>query len=115
MKFSKIQSVQFSLLKRKTDTDKNSKAEYLKKKTAKFTLPSDFPRNKRYFYALTEDMYNDLMQDAPEDINSLGIWVQYGDTLLENAISLNTLIDIKKYSKDDINPIFEFFKMTLPK
>ena len=110
----KMLSIQLSLLKRKTEINKKTnKADYLKKKTVKFTFPVDFPRTEEMFKALVEDMHKDLMNNAPDDIDSIAMFLEYDHIIVDNAISLQTLDDIKMYSKDDVNPINEFFKMTL--
>ena len=113
-----IISVQFSLLKKETDTDKYNKAEYSKKKTVKFVLPPKFPQKEYAFKTLCEDMYTDLMNNAPDDTDYIGLWIEYdikGSIIIDNAISLQTLSDIQEYSKDpNISVAYEFFKMTLP-
>jgi hypothetical protein len=108
-----IKSIQLSLLQKGKDK-KDDKAEYFKKKTAKFTLPKDFPRTDEYFEVLLHDMFEELMQYAPDDADSLGLWIEYDTITIDNAISLQTLKDIEEYSKDPITPPYEFFKMTLP-
>jgi hypothetical protein len=114
MNLDKIQYIQLSLLQKETEPNKKTgKADYLKKKTAKFTIPNNFPKTEEMFEALVEDIYKDLMINAPKGTDSLGIWIKYDTYTLENAISLNTLRDIVKYSKDNLKPIFEFFKITI--
>jgi hypothetical protein len=112
MNLEKIRSIQLSLLKKETDI-KNNEAEYSKKITAKFTFPVDFPRTEEYFSMLLENMYSDLMKNAPEDADCIGIWIEMDTITLDNALSLRTLDDIKMYSKEDLNPAYEFFKMTM--
>jgi hypothetical protein len=108
-----IRSVQLSLLQ-KGKEKKDNKAEYFKKKTAKFVLPGNFPRTDEYFEALLHDMYEELMLYSPLDADSIGLWIQYDTITIDNAISLQTLKDIQEYSKTEIDPVYEFFKMTLP-
>lgn len=114
MNFDKIKSITLSLLKKETDINHSENtAEYTKKMTAKFTLPLDFPRTEEMFEALLEDMYKDLMLNAPEGTDSIGIWIEMDTITLDNAISLRTLDDIRMYSRDNISPAYEFFKMSL--
>ena len=115
MNLEKIQSIAFSLLKKESDiTSQVNKALYEKKKTVKFVLPLDFPREEQWFELLSKDMYNDLMVDAPKDIDSLGLWIEIDNITLDNAIALSTLEAIQEYSADkDINIAYEFFKMTM--
>ena len=114
MNLNKIQSITFSLLKKETDPNKYNKAEYSKKKTVKFTLPSDFSQTEKMIEALVKDMYVDLMQNAPDGCDSLGLWIEMDTITIDNAISLQTLDDITIYSNNtNMNSIYEFFKMTL--
>lgn len=108
-----IKSVQLSLLQ-KGKEKKDNKSEYFKKKTAKFVLPTSFPRTDEYFEALIHDMFKELMLYPPLDADSLGLWIEYDTITIDNAISLQTLNDIREYSKTEIEPEYEFFKMTLP-
>jgi len=60
-------------------------------------------------------IYDALMnQKGARNIDSLGVWVTFQDGLhVDNSIDLSILEDIKKYGSEDINPVFEFFKMTV--
>jgi hypothetical protein len=114
MNLESIRSITLSLLKKETDINQNENtAEYSKKLTAKFTFPSDFPRTEEMFETLLQDMYKELMLNAPEDCDSIGIWIEMDTITLDNALSLRTLDDIRMYSKEELNPAYEFFKMTL--
>ena len=112
MNLEEIKSITLSLLKKETDPDSENKATYSKKVTAKFTPPSDFPRTEEMFEVLLKNMHEDLLKNITGDPDSLGIWIEMDSITIDNAISLQTLDDIQKYSKEDINPIWEFFKMT---
>jgi hypothetical protein len=111
MDLNLIKSVSFSLMKKETDMGEST-AEYTKKLTAKIILPPEFPKNEETFESLVKDMYKDLMTNAPDDADSLGVFIEYDNTILDNAITLRTLNDIQEYSNKDVNPIWEFFKMT---
>ena len=113
MNLEKIKSITLSLLKRETDPDSENKATYSKKVTAKFTVPENFHLIEENIGELLKDMYVDLLKNAPEDADSIGIWIEMDTITLDNALSLQTLDDIKMYSREELNPAFEFFKMTL--
>ena len=113
MNLNDIKSLTFSLMKRETNTNKENKAVYSKKLTAKFTIPVDFPRTEEAFEMIVTDMYHDLMQNDPGGSDSIGLWVEYDSITIDNAMSLGILDDIQEYSKESSNPVFEFFKMTL--
>lgn len=113
-----IVSIQFSLLKKESDI-RNNKATYSKKKTAKLVITEDFPKEEKAFEQLCRAMYNDLLANAPFGADYLGVWIKYsieGNPItIDNAMSLDALNSIEMYSKDpDIDPVYEFFKMTLP-
>lgn len=114
MNLEDIKSLQFSLLHKKSEIDNSTgKSTYEKKVTAKFIFPENFPKEEDYIATLCEQIYEDLLNNAPEDIDSIGIWVECGNITYENSISLRTLRDISMYSKDNVYPIFEFLKMTI--
>jgi len=107
-----IKSIKLSLLEKKSDPDSKNKANYLKKATAKYTLPENFPLTEEAFENIVSEMYIDL-KNQKVFADYIGIWVQYNNIVIENAMAINTLEDIKKYAKREINPIYEFFKMTI--
>ena len=109
-----IKSIKMTLLSKKSDPNKQHKADYAKKATATFIIPDNFPREEDYFEKLLTDMYKDLLLSTSEDFDSIGLWVEY-DTIEENAMSVDVLTQIKEYSPTKINPLYEFFKMTARK
>lgn len=113
MKLENIKAIQFSLLKKEQDLEVGL-TEYTKKITAKFEIPKDFPKTQQMFELLVQKIYNDLMEKKTKDVDSLGLWIEIDNDILENAISLQTLDDIQHYSSPDVNSVFEFFKMTFP-
>jgi len=117
MNFEPIKSIQFSLLEKKSEIRENNNASYSKKITSKFTFPDNFVKNEESLEELCEQMYQDLLANVKDDFDSLGLWIEYGveydNIIVDSAISIKTLDDIKEYSKIDINPIYEFFKMNV--
>jgi len=99
MNFTKINSIAFSLLKKTGETRDDNRAEYEKHKTVKFTLPSDFPRTEEYIQAACGDMYKDLMFNAPEDPDSLGLWIEMDNITLNNSILLKPFKSILQIQK----------------
>jgi hypothetical protein len=115
MNIDKIKSIQFSLMKRETDI-KEGKAEYTKKVSAKIKIPDNFFEpgyEESMLEQLISRMYSDLMTKAPDDADSLGLWIEYDTITIDNAMSLRALDSIQEHSKQNINSIVEFFKMTL--
>ena len=117
-----FESIQLSIMKKDSEINKEGKAEYLKYATATFKVPEDYYHEDRfngkkydvnYLKALLTSMFEDLVSQAPADADFLGIWINKGDHIIENAISLQTLKDIKEYSQENTDSLYEFFKMTL--
>jgi capsid protein len=106
-------------MKRDGEISNESKTEYIRCATAKFIVLDNFfqdPNDDELLLELLiKRMYDDLIEKNQQlDVDSLGIWVETtDDPVIENAMSLGNLEDIKHYSNQDINPQFEFFKMTL--
>ena len=118
MYYNLSQLITLSLLVKTSDIDASSnKAEYQKLVTTRFNYKTDlFPKNarKELFSKLLEQMYQDLLEnDSDIKATSLGIWVEINEVTFENAIDLKILNDIKRYGDKDIEPILEFYKMTV--
>jgi len=111
----KIKSIQFSLLKKDTDINEDNQAEFLKEKTASFRIPDEFPRDEESFNYLTEHMFKSLINNISEDIyDYLGLWIEYDEMTVDNAISIDTLKNITEYTPEgEVNAVYEFFKMTV--
>jgi len=111
MELEKIKSISFSLMKKEIDLG-NGTAEYTKKITAKFDIPSNFPKEESAFEEIVIKIYKDLNEKAPDDIDSLGLWIEYDNLTLDNAIPISVLNDIQQYSAPEVSSVYEFFKMT---
>jgi hypothetical protein len=48
------------------------------------------------------------------DRDYIGLWIYYDNSVIDNSIKLSILDDIERYGAD-INPLYEFYKMTLLK
>jgi hypothetical protein len=118
MYYNLTQTITLSLLTKTSEIDASTnKAEYQKIVTSKFNYKSDlFPEDvkKEFFTKLLDQMLQDLLGYETEiEATSLGIWVEIEDKKYENAIDLRILDDIKKYGEEGINPVLEFYKMTI--
>jgi hypothetical protein len=116
----KLKRVSMSIMKMKGNIDKKNKAVYDKVKTANFNVPGDFydyltkDETEELTTGLLNGMYEDLIKEATyNEIDSLGLWVEYDGKIFENAIKLQTLKDINKLGAEDIEEVYEFFKMTV--
>lgn len=116
MILEKIKSISFSLMKRDSEIDKEGNATYIRYSTATFKVPEDFfkDNDESVLKELINAIYKDLLTKTQDASDSIGVWIEYGNTTYENAISLRTLDDILQYSSDpDISPIYSFFEMTI--
>lgn len=117
MILEKIKSISFSLMKRDSEINQKGKATYIRCSTATFKVPKDFFKDNddSVLKELVNVIYKDLVSKTQDASDTIGVWVEYGSTIYENAISLRTLEDIEQYSSDsDISPIYSFVEMTMP-
>jgi len=127
-----VTQIKLSLMKKDTeintkkDSPKYNTAEYLKCATATFNTPKDFySRLQSRFsedqpdynlYEVVTSMYEDLIEQVKDkEFDSVGLWVTIDGEIIDSAISFRTLKDIQEYSKESVNPIVEFYKMTINK
>ncbi|MFA5153662.1 MAG: hypothetical protein WC554_13970 [Clostridia bacterium] len=103
-------------MEKEKDVD-SSKADFVIYASAKFQMPDNIKSlTQDLFENFIELMYDDLIKaniDKTKSSDSLGLWIEYDNKKYENAISLDTIDLIKKYSISDTKTISEFFKMTL--
>jgi hypothetical protein len=112
MNLNKIQSIKFALMKKEKDVDP-SKADFIIYASAKFVMPKDIEGlTQTIFEDFIESMYADLLKtNKAEDSDSLGLWVEYDNKTIDNAISLSTINLIKEHTQS--KAIYEFLKMTV--
>lgn len=119
MNIEKIKSIKMSLMETKSGINESTnKADYLVKGSAKFGIKKEFFANlnqgeeDELTSGLLEAMYEELLNKI-NDVDTVGLWVEYDGKILENAMKINALEDMKKFGADDVSPIHELFKMTL--
>jgi acetate kinase len=120
MNVKELKSIKMSLMKTAGEiNEETSKADYLVKGSAKFDITDDFYKELEkteetdLTKGLISAMYEELLAKI-EDVDTVGIWVEYGDNLFENAMKIDTLNVMKDYGvADNIIPIYEFFKLTI--
>lgn len=120
MNIEKLSSVKMSMMKMESGINKKSKAKYVKNATANFKIPEDFyealtqKEKEEITSGLVNAIYDDLLKEVSfNDVDSVGLWVEFDGKLYENAIKLSVLNDMQKFGQKDIDPVYEFFKMTL--
>jgi hypothetical protein len=101
-----------------SDGPLKGKADYLIKGSAKFEIAADFYHNllqdekNELTSGLLQAMYEELTGKIT-DVDTVGIWLEYDGQILENAMKMETLDDMKSLGTEDVVPIYELFKMTL--
>ena len=106
-------------MKMESDINEDNKADFIANGTSTFNIPNDFYAglDENQEIELTEGLvsaiYNELSEKITDDVDTMGLWIDYDQGVLENSIKLDTLNDMEKYGVDEINPLYEFFKMTL--
>lgn len=116
MDFTKITNITLALLETESNINENSKTNYVKKISASFKISKEFlqENSEEKLDILCESIFMDILNKIDKnEIDSLGIWINYNEKVYENSIKLQTLNDISLYSHTKINPVFEFLKMTL--
>lgn len=123
MDTAKFKSIKMSLMESTNDINENNKGEYLIKGTSNFKIPSDFYKEieiseEELTSSLLESIYEELINninnvDIVVDVDTVGIWIEYDGEILENAMKISTLEDIKEFGSDEIVPIYELFKLTI--
>jgi len=61
-------------------------------------------------------IYEELLNQVKKEsvVESVGLWVIFEDgEEIDNSIDIEVLNDIKRYGVEDIDPLKEFFKMTV--
>lgn len=111
-----ITNIKFMLMKR-IEIVNEFQSEFLKTKSVNFSSPGVLNYNEeeleQLYMSLCKDMYNDLIKDAPDDMDYIGIIINSNSNTINNSISRETIKDIEAYSIDDINIGYELLLMTL--
>ena len=121
MDVTKFRSIKMSLMESRSDINESTgKADYIVKGSANFTITKEFyvallnKEKDDLTEGLLQAMYEELIEKIKDTtVDTVGIWVDYNNQLMENSIKMGTLVDMEKHSPEEITPIYEFFKMTI--
>ena len=120
MDVTKFRSVKMSLMESQDDLNESTgKTDSIVKGSANFTITKEFyvallnKEKDDLTEGLLEAMYDELKKTIKDPVDSVGLWVDYDNKLIENSIKMDTLADMKKFGQEGITPIYEFFKMTI--
>lgn len=116
-----IKAITLSLLEKDiSKKEKESGEAFIRRSSAimdieKFMKNSqDTSENEHDFIKKTiSALFDELQKNNNGQVDSLGIWIEKDNNIYINSIKLKLLEVIKKYGSDDIDPIYEFYKMTI--
>lgn len=128
-----IKEIKISLMESITpmaENEQKGQGEYVVRSSAKYNPTEYFEDNYRdiseneskndylfekFISSSLDLIHQDLISQTKHPIDSVGIWIRHDDKIMENAIKIDILNDMKKYGEDDVVPIYEFYKMTISK
>lgn len=92
------------------------KADYIVKSTANIQVQESVKKviNEYGLENFLEAIYQDILKENKESVDSIGVWVKYDGKDFGTAVRLKMLTDMKKFSDEEIFPIFEIFKLMSP-
>jgi len=117
MNFEKIQNIKLSLMEVVDEVNMDrKKLEFIVRASISINLEDlEFERSKSTITTISNDMFDTIKSNVKlPSVNYLGIWIKYDGEVFDNSIKLQTLEDIKNYSSEEVNPIYEFIMMTIP-
>jgi len=119
IKYNKIEKLKLSLMQLDKESD-DHKSDFIVKTTAIFRVPENFYEycvKDKDFENITQNLlktiYLNLLNNTKSKYEYVGMWVDYNNKKYENSIKIESLNDIEKYGNNNINSIYEFFKMTI--
>ena len=116
MNLDKINSIQISLMESQGNINEKGKSNYIIKCSAKLNITEELKIIiKQSLPEILEHMFEDVQNQEKSKIDSVGIWIDYGGDIIENSMKIQALKDIQQYGSDNINAIYELFKMSFPK
>jgi len=120
MDVTRFRNLKMSLMEAQSDINEDTgKADYIVKGSANFTITQEFyvsliNKEKDDLTAgLLQAMYEELIDKIKDEVDTVGLWVDYDGMIFENSIKMSVLEDIGKFSVEEVTPIYEFFKMTI--
>lgn len=115
-----IKSVKISLLEKDLNRESSSeeKDPYIKKATGTLDvekyLGSEYSDEKaeEFIKESLKPAFELLVQQNSSNVDTLGMWVETDDGVFELAMSLETLSNIEKFSIEEVDSIYEMYKLT---
>jgi hypothetical protein len=117
MDLNKIKSIKLASMEVEDDSNMESnKLDFIIRGSIRIDLENlDFDRTDKSIGVVLKEMYEMLTSRITDSrANYLGIWINYDGDQFDNSIKMHLLNDIKKYSTQNIDSLYEFLLMTLP-
>jgi len=115
MDLNKLEKITMSLMVAENEPDDLNKTKYVVKATATVVVKESVVKAIEQYglKSVLNVIYDDILEKCKDPVDSIGLWVNYDNKEYENSIKLSTLNDIKQYGSNDIDAIYEFFRMTV--
>ena len=115
METNKFKSIKISLLESIDEPDKKGDTNYIQKSEAFITVNELVIKTieEHGIENVLEAVYNELIEINKDEVDSVGIWVDYDGKVFENSIKLDTIKDMKEYGDEEVSPIYELFKLSI--
>lgn len=97
-----------------SDEDEKGKTNYIQKSHALITVNDLVTKTieEHGIESVLEAVYNELLEINEDEVDSVGLWVDYDGDVYENSIKLETLKDMEEYGDEEVSPIYELFKLS---
>jgi len=114
MENNKFKSIKISLMESLSDEDEKGKTNYIQKSHALITVNDLVTKTieEHGIESVLEAVYNELLEINEDEVDSVGLWVDYDGDVYENSIKLETLKDMEEYGDEEVSPIYELFKLS---
>jgi len=112
----KIKEIRISLMEKDViPSEEEDKENFIIRSTGRLNDPAKITEAHGIEIGdILSDIYDSLLHESKGTFHSIGMWVTFenGDEL-DNSIKLSVFEDIKNYGVKGVDPMKEFFKMTL--
>ncbi len=117
-----IKSITLSLLERDTTSQlvKAGEEPFIRRASAIIDIekflenPQDIFKNEHEFIQSSIGIFFDELQKNNDGSSThVGIWIEKEDDVYTNSMKISLLEKMKEYGTEDLDPIFEFYKMTI--
>lgn len=104
---NRIKDIKLSLLK------KYKEDEFDTITSGNFKM-ENMQQSEEFYAILINAIYDNLNKITQKQYDHVGLWITFNDdTIISNAITTSDLNAMEEYSHDEIDSMWEFFKMTI--